>query len=390
VSILLYPADIYACGQFRITWPGELLKSQGHDILIDPPHQRILRLAVTGPENRPDSQVRDVLLPGGVDTVVFQRPLHKFIAQAVPVLRAKGVAVVVDIDDDLRAIHPDNAAFIGTHPRGHRQQLKAGGWRGKNLDKMEARLNRARPLIGTIENVIAACRDATLVTVSTPKLLARYAAHGRGMVINNYLPPHYYGQPRVDSNLLCWPAVLWTHPNDPVVVGNGLYRVLQDTEVRMAVVGRYDEGQRGIADAFNLIRFADRIDDWGPIELRDWPAALARIGIGLAPLADTAFSAAKSWLKPLELSACGVPWVASPRVEYRRLHQLGAGWLAEKPNDWYRKVKLLAGSAAARSELSDAGRAVARDLQLERHVWRHAEAWDRARQMQRGALVQPA
>jgi hypothetical protein len=111
---------------------------------------------------------------------------------------------------------------------------------------------------------------------------------------------------------------------------------------------------------------------------------LARIGIGITPLADTAFSAAKSWLKPLELSACGVPWVASPRVEYRRLHQLGAGLLADKPNDWYRKVKLLAGSEAARAELSAAGRAVAQGLRLETHAWEHLEAWERARQIESG------
>ncbi len=382
MSILLYPADVYACGQFRMTWPGELLQQAGHDILIDPPGQRILHLKVDGPEQQPGSQVLDVILPDGVDVVVFQRPLHKFIAQSVPILRRKGIAVVVDIDDDLRAIHPDNAAFLGTHPRGYRQQLKAGGYSGKRLDEAEARLNQQRPLVSTIENVTAACRDATLVTVSTSKLLHRYAAHGRGMVLPNYLPPHYYGIPRIDSSTVCWPAVLWTHPNDPAAVGNGLARLMQDTATRLAMVGAYDKTVPSQLDAFNVRRYADRVDDWGPIELLDWPRTLARIGIGIAPLADTQFSAAKSWLKPLELSACGVPWVASPRAEYVRLHRMGAGWLADKPNDWYRKLKLLAADPAARVELSAAGRAVAQELRLETHAWEYEEAWDRARRMQ--------
>src|SRR5689334_24701002 len=42
-----------------------------------------------------------------------------------------------------------------------------------------------------------------------------------------------------------------------------------------------------------------------------WPRALSALGIGLAPLADSTFNRAKSWLKPLEMAAVGVPCVMS-------------------------------------------------------------------------------
>jgi hypothetical protein len=120
----------------------------------------------------------------------------------------------------------------------------------------------------------------------------------------------------------------------------------------------------------------------GAVPIEHWPRAVAELGIGIAPLADTKFNTAKSHLKILEMSACGVPWVASPRVEYTRLHKMGAGVLAERPRAWYRELKRLRESAELRHELSEAGRAVAEQLRLSRHSWRWHEAWSRAHEIQ--------
>jgi hypothetical protein len=120
----------------------------------------------------------------------------------------------------------------------------------------------------------------------------------------------------------------------------------------------------------------------GAVPIEEWPRAVAELGIGIAPLADTKFNQAKSALKPMEMSACGVPWVASPRAEYARLHKMGAGILADRPRTWYRELKRLRESAALRAELSEAGRAVAEQLRLRDHAWRWADAWQRAYEMQ--------
>jgi hypothetical protein len=82
------------------------------------------------------------------------------------------------------------------------------------------------------------------------------------------------------------------------------------------------------------------------------------------------------------MSATGVPWVASPRAEYQRLHALGAGVLADRPRSWHRELKRLRESAALRQELSDAGRAVAEQLQLRNNAWRWMDAWTRAYEVQ--------
>lgn len=61
--------------------------------------------------------------------------------------------------------------------------------------------------------------------------------------------------------------------------------------------------------------------------------------IGVAPLTNVAFNRAKSWLKGLEYTAAGIPFVASSVAEYVRLKNIyGVGRLAEKPIDWKRHL----------------------------------------------------
>lgn len=341
MKVVVFPADRWGCGSFRMRWPGEYCAAAGHDVTVVAQDKRSVRLVMER------HTVRDVLLDDGIDVVVMQRVTHAYMAQAVGVMRAKGVAVVVDVDDDLSSIHPSNPAWAMHHP----------GNRGPH----------------SWRNLAQACRDATLVTVSAPALLSIYAGHGRGQVLFNYLPEHYYGLPRQDSDVIGWPGSYHSHPNDPEVVGGSVARLVDEGA---EFVMRGDSS--GAGKAFGLS--ADPPGGGVPIE--EWPRAVAELGVGIAPLADTRFNGCKSWLKPLELSACGVPWVASPRAEYKRLHAMGAGVLADRPRVWYRDLKRLRESAAMRQEMSQAGRAVAEQLRLRDHAWRWMDAWERAYEIQ--------
>ncbi|MEV4227233.1 glycosyltransferase [Streptomyces bobili] len=339
MKVVVYPGDRWGCGSFRMIWPGEQCAAAGHDVHVVEKDRRSVRLVMER------DTVRDVLVDD-VDVVVLQRVTHAYMAQAVSVLRAMGVTVVVDVDDDLSSIHPSNPAWQVHRP-------------GRGLHSWH--------------NLAAACRDATLVTVSTPALLDVYARHGRGVVLPNYLPDHYYGVSRTDSDVVGWPGSFHSHPNDPEAVGGAVARLVDEGA---QFVMRGDSS--GAGKAFGLA--ADPVGGGVPIE--EWPAAVASLGIGIAPLADTRFNSAKSWLKPLEMSACGVPWVASPRAEYRRLHAMGAGVLADRPRAWHRELKRLRESPALRQEMSEAGRAVAEQLRLQDHAWKWAEAWQQAYEIQ--------
>jgi hypothetical protein len=355
MRVVVYPADTSGCGHHRLIWPSELLRAQGHDVTVVTPEKRAVTLVVDR-----DDVVRDVQVAAGTDVVIFQRVTHAFISQAVSVLRSKGVAVIIDVDDDLTAIHPANPAYESIHP------TRYGTTR-----------NGTRHL-HSWHFMTEACRRATLVTASTPLLLNKYAAHGRGVLLPNFLADHYYphGASHRDSDLLGWPASLHSHPNDPQVVGNAIAR-LTSAERPLRVFSRPE----GVRAAFSLDSEPECVH---PVELLDWPARVAELGIGVAPLADTRFNAAKSWLKPLELAACGVPWVGSPRTEYVRLHQLGCGNLADRPKDWYGILRSLLNDNQRRIDESHAGRAVAETLRLRDHVWRWLEAWEHAITLQSG------
>jgi len=342
MRVVAYAADLYGCGFYRLILAGNVLRAQGHDVVIVPPGPDSASYGVTG-DMRGEEMI-DAHVPPGTDVVVMQRVSNSRLAQAVPLLRKKGISVVIDVDDDLQHIHPSNPAFAHLHPRtntGH-------AW----------------------SYCFDACRDASLVTVSTPALLPRYAPHGRGHVLPNCVPGLFLDLPREDSDRVGWGGSLRSHPDDLQVMGNAVRRL----GVPFHVVGPAD----GIADTLGID--ADKVNATGTLPINRWPVGLSALGVGLIPLSDTRFNASKSHLKGIEQSALGVPWVASPRAEYRALHarQPGAGILADTPNDWFKAVRALATDPARRCEASDAARELGRQYLVEDHAWRWAEAWERA------------
>jgi len=288
------------------------------------------------------------------DVIVMQRVTWRPLAQAIPMIRGKGVAVVVDIDDDLAHIHPANPAYANLHPKTPTNHM----WR----------------------HTEDACRDATMVTVSTDALLARYAPHGRGRVLRNCVPESYLDIPREDSDLVGWGGAVFSHPDDLQQVGPAVARLVRGGG-RFRIVGPAE----GARQALGLDADPDAT---GPVPIGRWPHELAKLGVGIAPLADTVFNSAKSWLKCAEMSAVGVPWVASPREEYTRLHrEHEVGLLAERPKDWYRTLTRLAGDGQMRQDMSAHGRDIARTLTIEGNAWRWLEVWEQAYRLQRQAAA---
>lgn len=350
--VYVFPADLHGCGHYRMIWPAAVLASQGHDVRIVSPKQRGSHLQARTDAN---GRIVDVGYPPDADIIVLQRITHVHLIRAIELMRERGVAVVIDMDDDLAAIPTENPAFGAMHPK-------------FGVSRDHSWLNTQR-----------ACEAASLVTVSTDALLARYAPHGRGRVLRNCVPAGYLEIPHEDSDVVGWGGSVHSHPNDLQVTGSALAQLTREG-VKLRIVGPPE----GVAAALRLDG-DDSFESTGPRQLLgEWPAALAELGVGIAPLADTRFNVSKSWLKPLEKAAVGVPCVMSPRAEYARICDLGIGVLARKPKDWLREVRRLATDGVLRRELSARGREVAGMLTVEGNAWRWLEAWTDALAVERG------
>jgi glycosyltransferase involved in cell wall biosynthesis len=341
MKVYLYPADYYGCGHYRMVWPGEAALKIGADIVVIPPGDKN-GLSVEMYQDK----VHAVHVPEDADVMVFQRPSFPIIAQAIPHIRDSGIAVVVDIDDDLTAIHPSNPAWAMLHPA----STTSHSWQA----------------------VSDACRAASLVTVSTPELVRRYSK-GDAFVVRNGVPRRYFDVVHTDTPIVGWAGSTHSHPQDLAECGS-IAGVTLNGE-RFIVIG---DGE-GAAPVLGL----PEVKQTGPVEFGSWPQAVTQIGVGIAPLADTRFNRSKSWLKPLEYSAVGVPWVGSPLPEYERLHKLGCGMMVSKPREWTRELKRLITDETYRCEMSEAARAVAQTQVIEDHAHLWVEAWEEALRRER-------
>lgn len=358
------PADTAGCGYYRLIWAAEHLQTLGHDIEIQYPKAKEqndgkesgLEVHFRGDaRDEANAEITDVKVPNDADVLVMQRLSHNWHAKVIEILRAKGVAMVIDMDDDLSNIHPDNKAFVNYHPRNYRTPFS---WK----------------------NVEQACKLATLVTVSTKQLLGVYARHGRGHVIDNYVPERYL-QIKVDQDkVFGWPGTTDSHPNDLQVTGGAVQSLIEDG-YDFRIIGP-------ISRAMQALRLKEQPNHTGVVKMDNWAAEIARLQTVLAPLAPTAFNTGKSRLKLIEASSVGVPWVASPRAEYRRFHQeSGAGLLVDNRKEWYKGVKQLMDDASMRQELGEKGRQHMQDQTVEKNAWRLWEAWTRALEIQRGGIA---
>lgn len=353
MRVVVFPADAWACGHYRVIWPANVLQQQENwEIFIMPPDGKTGFQVKTRPREDGTQELLELTAPE-CDLVVLQRPGHMLQPQLVKALRAAGIAVLIDMDDDMSTLSQHHIAF----------QL----YRTKSKTDFSWR------------NALDSCKAATMVTTSTSELQKTYAPHGRGRVLDNYLPKACleFDEPKPEPGF-GWAGTVSSHPDDLQVLGNAVQRLIDDGH-QFTVVG----------DGKNLT---------GPMKLRRDPPATGGLGldqwvrtiqrtlsVGMVPLAATRFNTSKSRLKGIEYMSGGIPWVASPRQEYRKLQrESGVGLLADTPKQWYSQLKLLLTDDVFRKEQGERGREYMQDQTYEAQAWRWAEAWTEAVKIQRG------
>jgi hypothetical protein len=290
------------------------------------------------------------------DVVVINRPARAHWTELIPYLQAAGVRVVVDVDDDFAAIDRGNVA-LRDYTTSH---VKACGL---NCPRDHARVNR--------DWILRACLLADLVTCSTPDLARRYAPHGRFAVLPNLVPARYLDVEASDpwERSIGWSGSVETHPGDLEATGRSVGDVLASHDGWSAgVIGT----GKGAAKALGI----DEVRATGKwLSLEQYPQAMARLGVGIVPLQASRFNRSKSALKMSEFAALGVPVVASPTPDNKRLHGLGVGLIAANPREWREHLTRLVESEDFRTDLAHRGREAMRAQTYERRAGMWADAW---------------
>jgi len=360
---------------YRLRYPAQALSSENVHVLrpIDQ-HARAVRVEDAHPLG---GSVVDIVYPDPPDVVVVSRPYTRTSFEILRAMQRAGSAVVVDIDDDLHALDPRHPMWPTTRPNWLREtELHL---RHAEFSRQDIRDTRVVQVVDTggfiadhpegnwyyIPTALSdegchwtrkACDAADLVTVTTDALAERYGRHGRVMVLPNCVPDAYLNMEgdENDNVTLGWTGTATTHCGDLDVVGDAVARACDATGATFrAVGGAHTSRLLGVAD--DRAEFVDwcTLPDLG---VNGYPQAVANLDVGIAPLVDSVFNQSKSRLKLIEYAALGVPFVASPRADYRKLQALGVGLYADTVDEWYAQLHRLLSDPVLRMEMAEQGR----------------------------------
>jgi hypothetical protein len=265
------------------------------------------------------------------DAIVLQRGAMPAAWEAVAYWQQRGKIVISDIDDGYPQLGPEHPAFNFWHrgltrgPNGQPAQMP----RPAILDMAEG-LTRVNGL--TAPNRLILDDWQTQVGV-------------RGAFVPNYPDLRVYQAKRTRSpkdDGTTWVAWGGSAGHLASFTDSGiLYALARVLSRRPATRMIYCGSDLRAIDAVPLKEGQKQHFNWRPYP--EWPALLANFDIGLIPVAG-AFDARRSWLKPLEHSLMGIPWIASKSPAYEGLEEYGV-FVDNTPDAW----------AAALADLLDHG-----------------------------------
>lgn len=334
---VLYTTDVYN-SIYRAVLPAEALRRKGHDVRLvrHDEHTRV-----------PMEQFADR------DVVHVFRRHDKVVAKFVDQLRARGIGVTYDNDDDLR-LAPEESEFFRKH-------------RSAGIQKY-------------FREQVALMRRAHLITTTTETLAERWAQEvDRPIeVVPNFIgDQHFVRTPRNSDGIV----VGWVAGKEHVAdarrlhISQVLHQVMQKRpEVKVVTMG------------VRLELDATRYTHHEHIPLHRLGEYVRKFDVGLAPLADIPMSYARSDIKVKEYSAVGVPWLASDRGPYAGLNPKNGGLLVED-DAWEAALLEVVSSKWKRAQLRRCAERWARQQRIDKHVDRWEAVWHQAADMAKQSVA---
>lgn len=309
LQIAAYAPDTSACGYYRIIIPLAYLHK----------YKICKRVTIFG--------TVELDKFADYDVIIAQRETRPTMVEDLRELQLRGKTIILDTDDMLENVHPSNPAYKIYFPGSPR-----------------------------LMNYLKSIKLSNALTTSTFELKKQY----QGINNNIHVTPNY-----IDFDFRPWPQcpkrtggmvrLGWSgsssHLNDFKQIGGALHKVLNKYE-NVVYVHFGDQGLYNyISKEFDLPK--NKILIIEPVGFDKYPISLNSFDIGLCPLVDNRFNQAKSFLKPLEYSACGIPFVASAVAPYMRYTDVGQdGFLAQTEDEWVECISRFVEDESLRNNMS--------------------------------------
>jgi glycosyltransferase involved in cell wall biosynthesis len=279
------------------------------------------------------------------DVVHIYRRGDAFVARCVDALRARGIGVVWDDDDDARAM-PQEASGGGFD--------RLGGLRAQEHYHRQVRM----------------MRRVNIVTLASAGLARQFEGVDANIkVVENFLSPIQLNRDdrRHSGVVIGWVAA-GEHRADAqrLRLAQTLRNVMEVNRHVIVVT---------IGVRLNLDESTDRYLHIPRVPFEELASYIRKFDIGIAPLADIPMSYVRSNVKVKEYAGAGVPWVASARGPYAGLEASRCGGVTVSDDEWFDTLVELAGSRLRRARMHRRAEAWGESQCIDRNVDQWENVW---------------
>ncbi|HBZ68444.1 MAG TPA: hypothetical protein DEP35_01280 [Deltaproteobacteria bacterium] len=272
-------------------------------------------------------RLRDLWDARRYDLLLLQKETFPFGMERL--LSFFGLRPVFDIDDAIQ-LRPDLA-----HGIGHRLQALADFVTRRDR-ALPSLLSRCHSVLAGSPNLAAYARNHCEHVRLLPTVVETRRYRVRPVERTGPLTLGWIGAP---------PNVVYLEPLRPV-----LTKLAERFPLRLLLIGPARFECPGVEVRCHPWRHYESVEE----EVAD----LHQFDIGLMPLRDDAFAAAKCALKAIQYMACGIPVVASPvGVNPEVVGDGVCGYLPRSQAEWYERLSQLLQDPDLRQRLGEAGRA---------------------------------
>lgn len=297
----------------------------------------------------PDGHIRVLNMEGtewsdDVDVIVFQRWMAQDGYEMAAKARAAGQLIIQDVDDLFWALPKSNIAHGLTDPKNSPVHNR----------------EHYRRMIGASSGLICSTDEIArwLAPLKVPTVVCRNAIDIARWPL---LDP--------GEGFIGWIGGIAWRAHDLPVLRQFLPQFLLEHGLPF-YHGGHDKSRHPFAwEQIGIDPLRTRVATAPLCRIGQYPPLWGPLGVALVPLEDTPFNRSKSWLKGLEASASGLPFVATDMPEYRLL---GVGRLArnDKPRTWVRHLEELLDPEVRRAEGAlNRARAEELDIAKQWHQW---------------------